>query len=120
MFIGSVSARRAARACPDYCGAMRSAKIVCTLGPATSSYDQIKQLIESGMNVARLNMSHGEHAIHAESYATVRRAATSVCGACARTVTRQRSSLTVRPTLMYQLSPNTLCMILDFLMVGHG
>jgi pyruvate kinase len=54
---------------------MRSAKIVCTLGPATSTYDQIKQLIESGMNVARLNMSHGEHAIHAESYATVRRAA---------------------------------------------
>ncbi|HEX6888000.1 MAG TPA: pyruvate kinase [Candidatus Nanopelagicales bacterium] len=54
---------------------MRRAKIVCTLGPATSSYEQIKQLIESGMNVARLNMSHGEHAVHAESYANVRRAA---------------------------------------------
>ncbi|HYN57004.1 MAG TPA: pyruvate kinase, partial [Motilibacterales bacterium] len=54
---------------------MRRAKIVCTLGPSTSSYDQIKTLIESGMNVARLNMSHGEHAIHAESYANVRRAA---------------------------------------------
>lgn len=48
---------------------------MCTLGPATSSYEQIKQLIESGMNVARLNMSHGEHAVHAESYANVRRAA---------------------------------------------
>jgi pyruvate kinase len=57
---------------------MRRAKIVCTLGPATSSYEQIKQLIESGMNVARLNMSHGEHAIHAESYANVRRAATEL------------------------------------------
>ena len=55
--------------------AMRRAKIVCTLGPATSSYEQIKQLIESGMNVARLNMSHGEHAVHAESYSNVRRAA---------------------------------------------
>ena len=54
---------------------MRRAKIVCTLGPATSTYDQIRQLIESGMNVARLNMSHGEHAVHAESYANVRRAA---------------------------------------------
>jgi pyruvate kinase len=55
--------------------AMRRAKIVCTLGPATSSYEQIKELIESGMNVARLNMSHGEHTVHAESYANVRRAA---------------------------------------------
>lgn len=54
---------------------MRRAKIVCTLGPATSSQKQIRELIESGMNVARLNMSHGEHAVHAESYANVRRAA---------------------------------------------
>jgi pyruvate kinase len=54
---------------------MRRAKIVCTLGPATSSYEQIKQLMESGMNVARLNMSHGEHDVHATSYANVRRAA---------------------------------------------
>jgi pyruvate kinase len=57
---------------------MRRAKIVCTLGPATSSYEQIKELIEAGMNVARLNMSHGEHAVHAESYANVRRAATEL------------------------------------------
>ncbi|MGB8019721.1 MAG: pyruvate kinase [Candidatus Nanopelagicales bacterium] len=54
---------------------MRRAKIVCTLGPATSSYEQIKQLMQAGMNVARLNMSHGDHAVHAESYANVRRAA---------------------------------------------
>jgi pyruvate kinase len=54
---------------------MRRAKIVCTLGPATSTYEQVKQLIDAGMNVARLNMSHGEHAVHAESYANVRRAA---------------------------------------------
>ncbi len=51
---------------------------MCTLGPATSSYEQIKELIEAGMNVARLNMSHGEHAVHAESYANVRRAATEL------------------------------------------
>ena len=51
---------------------------MCTLGPATSSYEQIRELIEAGMNVARLNMSHGEHAVHAESYANVRRASTEL------------------------------------------
>ncbi len=48
---------------------------MCTLGPATSSYEQIKELIDSGMDVARLNMSHGDYADHADSYANVRRAA---------------------------------------------
>ena len=57
---------------------MRRAKIVCTLGPSTSSYEQIKTLIQSGMNVARLNMSHGEHSVHAESYSNVRRAASEL------------------------------------------
>ncbi len=51
---------------------------MCTLGPATSTYEQIKELIEAGMDVARLNMSHGEHAVHAESYANVRRASTEL------------------------------------------
>ncbi|MBK3582012.1 hypothetical protein JHN63_51430, partial [Streptomyces sp. MBT65] len=41
---------------------MRRAKIVCTLGPATDSYDQIKALVEAGMDVARFNLSHGTHA----------------------------------------------------------
>jgi len=54
---------------------MRRAKIVCTLGPAVSTYEQIKELMESGMNVARLNMSHGDHSVHAASYSNVRRAA---------------------------------------------
>ena len=55
---------------------MRRAKIVATLGPATSSYDQIEALVRAGMDVARLNMSHGEWDIHERSYANVRRAAT--------------------------------------------
>ncbi|MEZ5113138.1 MAG: pyruvate kinase [Nocardioidaceae bacterium] len=38
---------------------MRKAKIVCTLGPASSSKEQIRRLIDAGMDVARLNMSHG-------------------------------------------------------------
>jgi pyruvate kinase len=54
---------------------MRRAKIVCTLGPATDSYDQIKALVEAGMDVARFNLSHGSHADHEERYQRVRKAA---------------------------------------------
>ncbi|GAB7107708.1 pyruvate kinase [Streptomyces phaeofaciens JCM 4814] len=53
---------------------MRRAKIVCTLGPATDTFDQIKALIEAGMDVARLNLSHGDHAEHEERYRHVRKA----------------------------------------------
>ncbi|KAK6122243.1 hypothetical protein DH2020_044017 [Rehmannia glutinosa] len=42
----------------------RKTKIVCTIGPSTSSRDMIWKLAETGMNVARLNMSHGDHASH--------------------------------------------------------
>ena len=52
----------------------RRAKIVCTLGPATSSAEQISALVESGMDVARLNFSHGEHAHHEAAYRLVRQA----------------------------------------------
>ena len=55
----------------------RRAKIVCTLGPATSSLEQITALVESGMDVARLNFSHGEHAHHATAYQRVRQASDS-------------------------------------------
>ncbi len=54
---------------------MRRAKIVCTLGPATDSYDQIKALVEAGMDVARLNLSHGSYAEHEDRYRRVRKAA---------------------------------------------
>ncbi|MGW3289859.1 pyruvate kinase [Streptomyces sp. NPDC001002] len=53
---------------------MRRAKIVCTLGPATDSYDQIKALVEAGMDVARFNLSHGSYAEHEERYQRVRKA----------------------------------------------
>ncbi len=43
---------------------MRKTKIVCTLGPASESEEVIRQLIESGMNVARINFSHGTHEEH--------------------------------------------------------
>ncbi|MBP2402299.1 pyruvate kinase [Streptomyces syringium] len=54
---------------------MRRAKIVCTLGPATDSYEQIKALVEAGMDVARLNLSHGTYADHETRYERVRKAA---------------------------------------------
>ena len=53
---------------------MRRAKIVCTLGPAVSSPRRIRELVYAGMDVARLNMSHGSHADHAEAYRLVREA----------------------------------------------
>lgn len=45
---------------------MRKTKIVCTIGPASESEETLKQLCLSGMNVARLNFSHGTHAEHLE------------------------------------------------------
>src|SRR6266508_1795562 len=53
---------------------MRRAKIVCTLGPATASAEQVHLLVEAGMDVARLNLSHGAYAQHEEQYALVRQA----------------------------------------------
>lgn len=50
----------------------RRTKIVCTLGPATATRDSIRAIVEAGMNVARLNFSHGTHADHAERIAMVR------------------------------------------------
>jgi pyruvate kinase len=53
---------------------MRRAKIVATLGPATSSYENIRAIIEAGVNVARMNLSHGTYDVHTEVYANVRKA----------------------------------------------
>lgn len=51
----------------------RRTKIVCTLGPATDSASSIEHLIRSGMNVARLNLSHGTHQSHAKTVRAVRK-----------------------------------------------
>ncbi len=53
----------------------RRAKIVCTLGPATDTLERVSELVEAGMNVARLNMSHGNHDDHARRLGLVREAA---------------------------------------------
>lgn len=54
---------------------MRRAKIVATLGPATSSYENLKAIIDAGVNVARMNLSHGTYEVHEEVYKNVRKAA---------------------------------------------
>ena len=57
---------------------MRRAKIVATLGPATNTYDTIRAIIEAGVDVARLNLSHGSYDVHEAVYAHVRKAAADV------------------------------------------
>jgi len=52
---------------------MRKAKIVCTIGPVTGSEKQLKALIENGMDVARLNFSHGDHAFHGDIIDKIRK-----------------------------------------------
>src|SRR5215831_19862002 len=51
---------------------MPRAKIVCTLGPASSTPERIGELIDAGMSVARLNFSHGSHDDHARMLQIVR------------------------------------------------
>jgi pyruvate kinase len=54
-------------------GPANPTKIVCTLGPASDSEDMIRSLTEAGMDVARLNFSHGDHATHQRTFERVRR-----------------------------------------------
>ena len=52
---------------------MRKTKIICTIGPACESEEMLTQLCEAGMNVARLNFSHGTHADHLERIQRIKR-----------------------------------------------
>jgi pyruvate kinase len=53
----------------------RRAKIVCTIGPASASPERLRELADAGMDVARLNLSHGTHADHQQAYRLVRETA---------------------------------------------
>jgi len=58
----------------------KKTKVIATIGPACDSTPRLKAMIEAGMNVARLNMSHGDEASHTEIVARIREA-TVACGA---------------------------------------
>ncbi len=51
---------------------MRRAKIIATIGPATHSRENLKKLIQAGMDVARLNFAHSDHAFHRQSIVNIR------------------------------------------------
>ena len=52
---------------------MRKTKIICTIGPASENEEVLTQMVKSGMNVARLNFSHGTHPEHEKKIALVKR-----------------------------------------------
>ena len=52
---------------------MRKTKIVCTIGPASDSEEMLKKMCLAGMNVARLNFSHGTHEEHLRRIDTIRK-----------------------------------------------
>ena len=53
---------------------MRKTKIVCTIGPASETIEKLTELIEAGMNVARLNFSHGDFEEHGARIENIREA----------------------------------------------
>ncbi len=57
---------------------MRKVKIVCTMGPSTAGVERLCELMRAGMDVARLNFSHGDHEAHRKMYADIRAAAAKV------------------------------------------
>ena len=50
----------------------KKVKILATLGPATDGIDDIRELVQAGVNIFRLNFSHGDHADHAQRYQWIR------------------------------------------------
>lgn len=74
---------------------MQRTKIVCTIGPASQSPDMLARLISAGMDIARVNMSHGTHQFHAENIRNLRAASSSAGKAVAILVDLQGPKLRV-------------------------
>ncbi|MBE7620780.1 pyruvate kinase [Komagataeibacter sp. FXV2] len=98
---------------PLFAHDQRRTKIVATLGPATSSYATIRALADAGVNVFRLNFSHGLHAEHAQRHATIRAVEAELQrplgvladlqGPKLRVGTFAEGSVTLRPGAMFSL-----------------
>ncbi|HNO90875.1 MAG TPA: pyruvate kinase, partial [bacterium] len=54
------------------------AKIICTIGPSSSDYETLVRMIDAGMDIARLNFSHGSHDAHRQVIDNIRKAAAVV------------------------------------------
>ena len=75
---------------------MRKTKIICTIGPASENEETLKQLCLAGMNVARLNFSHGTHAEHKKKIDLIKRFARSwTCPSASCWIPRGRSTVSV-------------------------
>jgi pyruvate kinase len=104
---------------------MRKVKIVCTLGPSTAGVDRLVELIEAGMDVARLNLSHGDHEGHRRMYQDVREAARragrpvavllDLCGPKIRVGLMEGGAVRLEPgadvTLVHEQAPGTAARI---------
>jgi pyruvate kinase len=71
---------------------MPRTKIVATLGPASNNYTVLTKMVRAGLDVVRLNFSHGTHEQHAESIELVRRINKSTAGASASCRTSKGSA----------------------------
>jgi pyruvate kinase len=56
-----------------YMNSIKKTKIVCTIGPATTSVEKLTELVNAGMNMMRLNFSHGDFAEHQEKVDNLRK-----------------------------------------------
>ncbi|MCW8831444.1 MAG: pyruvate kinase, partial [Gammaproteobacteria bacterium] len=94
----------------------RRTKIIATLGPVSTNRPVVEKLIKAGVNVFRLNMSHGSHEQHCESFQLVRDTAASMgqhvailmdlCGPKIRTGAFKSGSITLRKNSAVQISCN--------------
>ncbi|MDJ0697590.1 pyruvate kinase [Mastigocoleus sp. MO_188.B34] len=86
---------------------MRKTKIICTVGPATSTLERLQLLVDAGMNIARLNFSHGTHEFHSQTIHDLRKLNTppqsplalmqDLCGPKIRLGILPEEGLTVEP-----------------------